>query len=490
MSVSLYRRLRARHGRRDDGPTRRDVLRASLAAGFGLFLQGCGSAQGARARRVAVVGGGFGGLSAAYQLSQAGYEVTVLEARNRVGGRVLSFGDLVTGKNMEGGAELIGSNHPTWMAYAKLFGLEFLDVGEFKDHEAPIVLGGKRLAAEESDKLWGELDEIAGKVNAVAEKVDADEPWRSPDAEALDKKNLGGWIAAQDNASELLRKALEAQESADNGVPASKQSWLGFLAMVKGGGLEKYWNESEVYRCKGGNQQLAHKLAGAVGEKRIRLSTPVKSIIVRESVVRVVLGSGETLETDDVILAVPPSVWGTISIDPALPADLKPQMGVAIKHLSAMKKPYWNESKVGPDSLSDGPLSMTWEGTDGQPPEGEAGLVVFSGGAAAEQVRLWNADERDKKVVDGLDSLLPGAKANHIKSRFMDWPSDPLTRAGYSFPAPGQVTTMGPVLRKGLGRLHFAGEHCSYAFTGYMEAALNSGAALARRIAARDGVGK
>ena len=67
----------------------------------------------------------------------------------------------------------------------------------------------------------------------------------------------------------------------------------------------------------------------------------------------------------------------------------------------------------------------------------------------------------------------------------MDWPSDPWSKASYSFPAPGQVTAQGPTLRQGIGRLHFAGEYTSYAFMGYMEGALRSGAAVARRIATR-----
>ena len=73
----------------------------------------------------------------------------------------------------------------------------------------------------------------------------------------------------------------------------------------------------------------------------------------------------------------------------------------------------------------------------------------------------------------------------------MDWPSDEWTQCGYSFPAPGEVTTVGPMLREGVGgRLHFAGEHASYAFIGYMEGALNSGVALANRLAVRDGAVK
>jgi monoamine oxidase len=72
----------------------------------------------------------------------------------------------------------------------------------------------------------------------------------------------------------------------------------------------------------------------------------------------------------------------------------------------------------------------------------------------------------------------------------MDWPGMQWVGASYSFPAPGQVTTVGPMLRRGLGRIHFAGEHCCYKFVGYMEGALSSGVELAKRIAERDGVVK
>lgn len=84
--------------------------------------------------------------------------------------------------------------------------------------------------------------------------------------------------------------------------------------------------------------------------------------------------------------------------------------------------------------------------------------------------------------------IYPKFQENYIGSRFMDWPADEWTMASYSFPGPGQVTTVGPLLHKGMGRLHFAGEHTCYKFVGYMEGALNSGATVAKRIATRDGV--
>src|SRR5262249_9135224 len=123
------------------------------------------------AKRVVVVGAGFAGLAAAYELKHAGYDVSLIEARDRVSGRVLSFSDLIKDKNMEGGAELIGSNHPTWAAYKEKFALEYIDVTEDKDAESPIVLDGKKLEREECDKLWEEMDPALRKMNADAEKV-------------------------------------------------------------------------------------------------------------------------------------------------------------------------------------------------------------------------------------------------------------------------------------------------------------------------------
>ena len=120
---------------------------------------------------------------------------------------------------------------------------------------------------------------------------------------------------------------------------------------------------------------------------------------------------------------------------------------------------------------------------------GEA-LVAFSGGTAADTCREWTPTARTENYLAELPKIYKGIRPAFVRARFMDWPSDPWVKASYSFPAPGQVTAQGPTLRQGIGRLHFAGEHTSYAFMGYMEGALNSGAAVARRIAVKDGVVK
>src|SRR3954469_12143601 len=141
MARSLYARLLERYGREvlgkkwageNDGPSRRELMKASLAAAAGFMISGCQSKTkrstpyaelSKDTRRVIVVGGGLAGLAAAHELVAAGYKVHLYEARNRLGGRVLTMPDLVHGKTVEAGGEFVGANHPTWAAYARQFEL-------------------------------------------------------------------------------------------------------------------------------------------------------------------------------------------------------------------------------------------------------------------------------------------------------------------------------------------------------------------------------
>ena len=483
---NLYAQLHRRYGKQD-GLTRREMIQRSLAAAGALLISdriAFALPQG-KAGRVIVIGAGFSGLAAAYELTRAGYDVTVVEARNRVGGRVISFSDLVKGKNVEGGGELIGSNHPTWVGYAKQFKLNFLDVGE-EDLEFPIVLNGKRLSADESEALWEEMEKAFAPLLEDAKNIDADRPWTAPNAAALDKRTLGDWIQGL-GVSPLCKAGIDTMMTADNGVVTDWQSYLGNLAMWKGGGLEKYWTESEVYRCAGGNQQLAARLVAGIGAAKVMTRTPVRSIEITDKGVSVALATGKTLAADRVILTAPPSTWNRIAIEPALPAGLLPQMGTNVKFLIPLTGPVWRRSEVAPDLLSDGPANMTWHGTEGQKGAGEA-MVAFSGGPSAEICRDWGPARVERYLAE-LGKVYKGIRASYAgRARFMDWPGDAWSKASYSFPAPGQVTTQGPTLYDGIGRLHFAGEYSSYAFMGFMEGALNSGAAVAKRIAEKDGV--
>jgi len=487
---SLYARLHDRYSPdRRDGLTRRQMMLTSISAGAGMLLSSRGLAQVSPGRgRVIIVGAGFSGLAAAFELASAGVDVQVVEARNRVGGRVLTFRDFVPGKVVEGGGELIGSNHAMWQSYAKRFGLAMLDMTEDAALEAPLVLDGQRIAAAQAESLFKEMDAAFATMNGDARKVaDADRPWLADNAVALDLKTVGDWVRGL-ACSDLCRRAIDAMLTADSGVRTEWQSYLGHLAMVKGGGVEAFWTDSELYRCTGGNQQLAEKLADGIGRARITLKMPVTHVHTTSSGVQVRLADGRTLEGDQVIVAVPPNTWNRIAFDPVLPAHIQPQVGSNTKFLMRVRGQFWRRGNLSPDLLSDGPVQMTWHQTDNQPGPGTS-MNAFSGGPAAEECRSWSSEERTRRYMEALSPVYKALPASLIRTRFMDWPGDAWAKGGYSFPAPGQIMRIGATLWDGIGgRLQFAGEHCSYAFVGFMEGALHSGAAAAKRVATQLGV--
>jgi monoamine oxidase len=296
---------------------------------------------------------------------------------------------------------------------------------------------------------------------------------------------MGDWFAGI-NASRDAKRAIRAELEANEGVPLERQSYLGFLTMIKAGGVEKYWTDSETVRCLDGNQTLALKLAQKLGG-RVHLGESVVSIVAGDQQVMVTTEGGKRYTAEDVVLTIPPSLWGDLHILPALPSGLAPQMGPAVKYLSAVKGAFWKESGLAPDGLTDGDIAMTWDGTAGQAGNGNV-LTGFSGGPAADRLRERMPTEREGYAREFLDRIFPHYQENVTGVRFMNWPSDPFVKAGYTFMGPRQVTTLGPTLKEGLGRLHFAGEYASFGFPGYMEGALSTGVATARRIAARDQV--
>src|SRR5918997_856734 len=121
-----------------------------------------------------------------------------------------------------------------------------------------------------------------------------------------------------------------------------------------GGGLEKYWTESEVYRCRGGNQRLARRLASEVGAANVRLGFVVREVRQSGDTVSVRGANGEVIEADDVVLTAPPSTWHNIRFSPGLPRGIKTQMGTAVKYLATVKGRFWKKAGLAPDALTDG----------------------------------------------------------------------------------------------------------------------------------------
>ncbi len=488
---NLFQVLDRRFGAPFEEMTRRELFRRSAAIGTGLLLSPSLAFAGHRAqgKRIVVVGAGFSGVSAAYELKSAGYAVNVVEARDRIGGRVHTLERFVKDKTVEAGGEMVGANHPTWAAYAKQLGVKFREIVYDKDAEAPVLIGGERLNPGAARRLWQEMREALSMINGDAAKVDAYEPWKSPNAKALDWRSTAKWIEGLP-ISDLCRQAISIQLTSINGVLPAWQSYLGNLAMVKGGGVADYWKLTDFYSTIDGNQQLAEELADELGPEAFIFNTPVRGVRTGEKRATVALADGRELEADDVILSAPVSTWNRIAFDPPLPPELVPQMGTNTKFLVAVKGRFWEADQLSSRGLTDGPVNLTWEATNRQPGEKGACLTAYAGGPMSDLAMGWKPDERQLKYLESLEQLFPGITPQVTATEFVNWHNDPFARGSYSFPAPGQTTTIGPILQQGLGRLHFAGEHCCPAFVGYMEGALQSGVRLARRLAERDGIVK
>lgn len=489
-----------RHGLRRGLPSRagfsrRDFLKGSSKVGAAAALaallpmdlactQNAARDQSGRGKRFIIIGAGFAGLTCADTLRDAGADVIVLEASDRVGGRVFTDRQFISGKSVELGGELIGDNHPTWIHYAKKFKLPLDPLEEYEGDDA-VILDGKLLTNEEATVMYEEVEATLAKIIEAAMPIDSVRPWRSPGAADLDRTSFLEAMGRFE-LSEAARKFLIFATEADQGVTADKQSMLGYLAMVKGGGLKDYFEFTETQRCHGGNDGLASAIAKKLGD-RVNLKTEVKSIERRAGAVTVTTASGATYEGDAVVLAIPPSVWDSVTISPAIDANLKPQMGVNVKLLLAIKSPVWEEKKLTPWLESDGLVNYAWVSADAGKSGPPIGYTFFSGAKDAEAMRALRMDERQRQAIASVAPAYPSLSDNVLKHRFMDWPSMPRAKASYSFPAPGQITAFGPTLvdgitADGLAPLKFAGEHTSYGFIGYMEGALSSGVRTARQL--------
>jgi len=516
VSRSVYRKLHRRFGPKLSGQERHEKTRQKIEAALTQLpvlshieaRRRLGTPAPPTGKTVAIVGAGFAGLSAAYTLANLGFGVTVFEANDRVGGRVWSWIDtaFVPGRIIEAGAELIGANHPLWLIFARTFGLG-MSVLTSEDNysqlglEIPMYVNGKHPTAEQAQEAYGLMTKVIEKVNEDAKKIpDPLQPWLTPGAAQLDKtrvsdqvhKYIDEVVADPDKRAfvfALFKVDLENNQT----VTLDEQSYLALLSQIQGGGGPDYWTETEVFRCENGNDSLAKAFQDAIGKDNVRLNTRVTRIEVTDTKVNITATLSETY--DYVVLAVPPSRWGSIEIRPSIDRGMLMQMGPAIKYLTPLSSRFWISKTLVPSlapSGVDDQLGLTWEATDNQAVAYSDGaplnpnfvLSVFAGANAASAAH--DAKNIDDYMKDRIGKLYPGYSSWIAKKpEFVDW----VDRAGngYSCPAPGQVTTVGPFLNEPWQkRLFFAGEHTSMAFFGYMEGALQAGVRAASAMVAAD----
>ena len=449
---------------------------------------------------VAIVGGGFAGMAAAWTLGQAGVASTVFEARKTYGGRVESDRSFIPGRIIEAGAELIGMNHPMWLNLAKRFGLGMIvltgeDQYEGMGLELPLLIGGN--SVPDREKLYKQMAFVLQKISDDAKAVtNPFEPWTTRGATALDALSVADRIAKfvallpKSTRHPMLLEALELQFGNDNVLPTKEQSYLGLLALVSGGRLSKddvdlagYWEHNEDFRCAEGNDALAGMMLEYGKRILFRPSSPVAKIEISEMepLVKVTWFDASrgymSKNFDYIILTAPPSVWKKITITPAIPPGREMGLGPAVKYLSQVHDRFWIKAGMAPSGLSD-TLGQTWEATENQALAAQGVVLsVFAGGA------FVPSSDAAKHFRAELLKLYPGYRMK--ADRYADWPNVPWIETGYACPKVGQVTTVAKFLSvPHKKRLLFAGEHTSMAYFGHMEGALQSGARAAKAILA------
>ncbi|HYG96555.1 MAG TPA: NAD(P)/FAD-dependent oxidoreductase [Solirubrobacterales bacterium] len=446
--------------------------------------------------KIAVIGGGFSGLAAGWYLKQCGAGVTVFEASDRAGGRVLTDRTSIPGKVLEAGAELIGENHPLWWILAKAFGLNLKELTDEKSYPSTqkvrMRFGSHDLSPGEKETLEEDLLRTWHRIGEQATTVSETAPWEHPEAAHLDSTSIADGVGRLIPAtSSNLRQWFQFTLGNDNCAPIETQSYLGLLASVSAArmgtskrGMLGYWLSTETHRCQGGNDRLSQRLSRFVG---VRTGSRVRSVLVNRfpGFPPVVVASEERRGGMPVaarvegfhyaVLTAPPSVWPAIRFYPSFPfPDRTILHGPAVKFLTRYPTPFWREEGYAPVAKWN-ELGSVWEGTDQQNEEipGFA-LSVFSGGPFV---------FAPGKYPTQLTALYPGRRAHLRGEEFVDWPSKPFIETGYAVPAKGQASTVNPALmRPHAGRLFFAGEQASPGFFGYMEGALQAGARAARDI--------
>ena len=488
MARSLYSVLRGRFGSRVSGAerARRAAEHYERVRGvLPLELVRASRQTGASPGSVAVVGAGFAGCAAAFVADLLGFEVTVYEAGDRVGGRVRSSQTVVEGRILELGAELIGLNHPVCIAAADLLGFALSVVTPDDDYagawlESPLILDGQSYDQQAQAQLYDGAQKVYDAwIEQAALVADPWAPWQTPDADELDAQNLAEQIPAGTPADVAAFVAMDFE--LNNTTPIVDQSWLANLAQIQAGGGEDFFDDTEVFRCAAGNQQLA---VGLLGELPL-VNQTVSAVDTTPEEGVMLTADGQTAGPFDyVIVATSVAMWPSIRVDGGGFPYAGVESGSAIKYLAPVDTRFWIRQLLSPSGTFDR-LGMTWEGTDNQADTAAFDLTVFAGGGAAEDAIAHGG--RDDYFAPLVSELYPGFPST--RGTFVNWRAEPTIGTGYSCPGPGQVVgAQQSYVTPHNGRLFVAGEHTSPAWFGFMEGALESGIAAVARMAQLAGV--
>lgn len=440
-------------------------------------------------RTVTVIGAGLAGLSAAYELQRAGWNVTVLEARGRVGGRVYSLRKFSNGLVAEGGGEFIDESHKRMLAFVEQFNLQLGKVGSWQGQDKDWASFDGKSGPMSDASIWGvnlheEVDKIWRALSDLARYVpDPHQPQKAREAERLDHQSTADWLNSLD-AHPLAKQDFIQHIRSEYTCEPERHS---LLDLARNAAM--YYTSPERnmnYRVIGGNDLIPCALAEALTD--VRLNAPVASISVLPDGVDVTYKQSDsrlTVHSAFAILAIPLTTARLIEFKPPLPfahqslvADLS--YGAVTKVLIEYRQRFWEERGWNGRLTTDSPIVLTWHATSHvEDPRGI--LTVYTGGGPGVTLAALSDEERTHVAVAEIEKLFPGSSDLIENTATMAWPNEPYTRASYAALAPGQVTAHWKTLFEPAGRLFFAGEHAT-PIQGFMEGAVESGQRAAATI--------
>jgi monoamine oxidase len=457
---------------------------------------------------VAIVGAGLAGLVAARRLVAAGLHPVVVEARERVGGRLLNE-EIGEGKVVEVGGQWIGPTQERVAALADELGVATFPT--FAEGRDVMVMDGKRTTYSEFARVRPELlrdlshavsplalidfEQARARLDRMAKQVPLEAPWEAPKARLWDGQTFATWVrrnlrtAAGRALFELVTEAVWAAEPADVSVLHVlfyTRSGSGFNSLV---GTE---GGAQQDRFHGGSQRLALLMAEQLGGERVRLGCPVRRVEHGGGQVMLHAGDGEgeiALRAKRAIVAIPPTLAGRIDYDPILPA-LRDQLtqrmpqGSVIKTMAIYDEPFWRREGLSGQGTSDvGPARVVF---DNSPPDGSPGVLLgFLEGRFARHWATRPAAERKQAILAGHARLFGQQAVEPIGFVERIWADEEWTRGCYGcLMTTGGWTEYGRALRDPVERLHWAGAETATIWNGYMDGAVRSGERAAAEVAA------
>jgi len=433
---------------------------------------------------VLVVGAGLAGLAAARDLIALRADVKVIDARDRIGGRVWTIRDkFAEGQYAEAGGDLIDEGQDEIRGLCKDLDLKLTRIlrGGFGYVRADSS-GKPRIVARDASHGWERL------ASALADRIRpyrlAEQRWDSPIASDLARCSVAQWLD-QSRADAELRTTATGMR----GFFLADPEELSLIALVDQFGAEDRTMPWKTYRIEGGNDRLATALAAPLGA-RLHLNTELVAVSHRGQSVRATVKHGRTaapISCDYLLLALPATTLRRVPITPALPAQQHEAIsrlsyGRATKTLVQFSRRFWRMPGRPSAFGSALPFGAVWDANEQQ--RGRAGILsLLAGGGASDASQTILARDGAQGFADAL-GWLGSDHASVIESRQIVWEHDPLARGGYAYFDPGFDPQLRAWLARPAGHIFFAGEHTSIKWQGYMNGAVESGRRAAAEIAA------